>query len=308
MKSPHPASSPNQTSQEPKSTGRRKLPIVLLCGLGLLLAAGAGVALIASGGNYEAASTNAPSTTVPNEVPFADPVDDEDASTTTTSSETESPSTSAQPQGIGEPEGTVDPAGTAEPVTDSGAAGFDSPPIPLGAPSTHSVLSGGKIYLRGNVPSEAIEGLIVAAIEPILGPGNVVSEYTVDPAALFDPGRSAPVYIEDTVLFTSGSSEISADFQPILGLGLTLMQLQPGVTLDVFGHTDSAGSAEGNLSLSQSRVDAVKEFYVSQGIGPDRINAVGKGETEPRADNATAEGRQANRRVQFVVNGFSVNQ
>ncbi|MDH3680833.1 MAG: OmpA family protein [Acidimicrobiia bacterium] len=198
-----------------------------------------------------------------------------------------------------------------DPATADGGAdeapSADSPAVPIGAPENHAVMSQGMIFLRGYLPSTDVEQQIVAAVEEIVGPGAVVSEYVIDPDRPVeeDDDEGTPVYIEDTVLFATGSAEIAPDFIPLLGAGLRLLQVQPGVTLEVTGHTDSQGSEALNLALSQSRVDAVKGFFVAQGIDPERVVAIGKGETESRADNGTAEGRQANRRVEFLVKGFS---
>ncbi len=204
---------------------------------------------------------------------------------------------------------TGEDAAPADGAGDSGTDGTVgeaySPAVPAGADGSYSVLSRGKIYVRGDIPSPLIEAGIVNALEQILGPGNVISEYVIDPEADFVMGRPTEVYIEDTVLFAFASAEIAPDFYPLLGLGVTLLNLQDGVTMEIYGHTDSAGSDETNQRLSQARVDAVKEFYIAQGIDPARIVAVGRGESEPVADNGTSQGRQLNRRVEFVINGFT---
>jgi outer membrane protein OmpA-like peptidoglycan-associated protein len=179
-----------------------------------------------------------------------------------------------------------------------------SPAVPAGADDDYVVLSRGKLYLRGEMPSQLFVAGVVAALEQLMGEGNVISEYTVNPESDFVMGEPADVYIEDTVLFAFASAEIAPDFYPLLGLGVTLMNMQDGVTLEVYGHTDSSGSDRTNLALSQARVDAVKGFFLAQGIEADRITAIGRGENEPVADNATAAGRQLNRRVEIVINGF----
>ncbi len=179
-----------------------------------------------------------------------------------------------------------------------------SPAVPAGAAGDYVVLSRGKLYLRGEMPSPLHVAGVVTALEELMGPGNVISEYVVDPEAEFEMGRPSDVFIEDTVLFAFGSADIAPDFYPLLGLGLTLMQMQDTVTIEVYGHTDSVGDAETNLALSQARVDAVKAFYMSQGIDPSRVVVEGRGESDPVADNDTADGRQLNRRVEIVVNGF----
>lgn len=212
-------------------------------------------------------------------------------------------------------DGAVDEAGAEGPDADTIAMAMQafealpsdsySPAVPAGAEGNYTVLSRGKLYLRGEIPNPMIAVGAVAALEEILGEGNVISEYTINPDAPFEMGRASDVFIEDTVLFASGSAEIAPDFYPLLGLGVVLMQLQDGVTIEVIGHTDSNGDDDFNLLLSQDRVDAVKAFWVSQGADPERITAIGRGENDPVADNATAEGRQLNRRVEIVITGFT---
>ena len=210
--------------------------------------------------------------------------------------------------GVAEPTADDDTSEQAADETANGdAAASDdaySPEVQIGADGNHSILSRGKLYLRGEIPSPLIEIGAVNALEDIMGEGNVISEYVINPDAPFEMGRPSDVFIEDTVLFQFGSAEIAPDFYPLLGLGVVLLELQEGVTIEVYGHTDSAGSDETNLALSQARVDAVRAFWVSQGADPARITAVGKGETEPVADNSTPEGQQLNRRVEIVITGF----
>lgn len=71
------------------------------------------------------------------------------------------------------------------------------------------------------------------------------------------------------------------------------------------GHTDSQGKDDYNQSLSQRRAEAVRSYLVSRGIPSDMIQAVGKGELEPIADNKTAEGRANNRRVEIEIENSS---
>ena len=67
----------------------------------------------------------------------------------------------------------------------------------------------------------------------------------------------------------------------------------------VEGHTDSRGSVAHNTSLSDRRAKAVRRWLIEKGIAPARLSARGYGPSRPVADNATAEGRAANRRVEF---------
>jgi len=75
----------------------------------------------------------------------------------------------------------------------------------------------------------------------------------------------------------------------------------PKMKIELPGHTDSKGSDEYNLKLSDERANAVRSYLLSQGVAPDRIVAKGYGESVPVATNDTDEGRQLNRRVEFVV-------
>ena len=72
-------------------------------------------------------------------------------------------------------------------------------------------------------------------------------------------------------------------------------------SLKLAGHTDNVGSDDANMKLSKDRAEAVKDYLVSKGANPSRIEATGYGETQPIASNKTAEGRAKNRRVEFTL-------
>jgi len=72
-------------------------------------------------------------------------------------------------------------------------------------------------------------------------------------------------------------------------------------SLKLAGHTDNTGSPDFNMRLSKDRAESIKNYLVSQGANPSRIEATGYGETQPIATNKTAAGRQKNRRVEFTL-------
>jgi len=72
-------------------------------------------------------------------------------------------------------------------------------------------------------------------------------------------------------------------------------------SLKLAGHTDNVGAAASNMRLSKERAESVKQYLVSRGANPSRIEATGYGETQPIATNKTAAGRQKNRRVEFTL-------
>ena len=104
------------------------------------------------------------------------------------------------------------------------------------------------------------------------------------------------------VRFHSGSARVQESTIPELAELAKLMRKHTEAELTLEGHTDDVGSAEANRRLSQQRAEAVKQVLVQRfGSEADRITAVGKGETEPVADNETEEGRAENRRVEAVL-------
>jgi len=71
--------------------------------------------------------------------------------------------------------------------------------------------------------------------------------------------------------------------------------------VEIGGHTDTNGSPDTNLRLSQARADAVREELIRRGVDGDRLVAVGHGQTRPRNANDTVAGRASNRRIEFTV-------
>ncbi len=80
----------------------------------------------------------------------------------------------------------------------------------------------------------------------------------------------------------------------------------PGLKIQLEGHTDSVGSDEYNMKLSQQRADSVRGYLVSQGVPADAVTSVGLGKADPVATNDTSSGRQQNRRVDMVVSGAPI--
>lgn len=79
------------------------------------------------------------------------------------------------------------------------------------------------------------------------------------------------------------------------------LKVIPDVVVEVVGHTDNAGAEEANQVLSEQRATAVVERLTELGVDPARLNARGEGELIPVADNDTAEGREQNRRIEFLL-------
>ncbi|GAB4009337.1 OmpA family protein [Spirosoma sp. KCTC 42546] len=105
----------------------------------------------------------------------------------------------------------------------------------------------------------------------------------------------------NNIFFDTGKSELRPESSPELDRLVNTLNEAPKMTIEVRGHTDNTGSNEINNKLSQDRADAVREYFISKGIEPDRVASKGFGETKPVATNDTEIGRQQNRRVEFVI-------
>jgi len=103
------------------------------------------------------------------------------------------------------------------------------------------------------------------------------------------------------ITFDTNSADLSANFYPILDqVSATLVEYGDTV-IEVAGHTDSVGGAAYNQALSERRARSVAAYLTSRGVKPERLMIVGDGENHPVASNATAEGRQRNRRVELTI-------
>ena len=108
------------------------------------------------------------------------------------------------------------------------------------------------------------------------------------------------VLVLEDVRFARSSFELDDAFQPdLLQLASTLSH--SGIRIRIVGHTDNEGSEESNLQLSEKRADAVANYLMELGIESSRMETAGRGESEPISDNATEQGRAANRRTEIIV-------
>ncbi len=110
------------------------------------------------------------------------------------------------------------------------------------------------------------------------------------------------IAIIDQIQFEVGKADLKPISFPVLDEVVKVMKDNPQIELvTVEGHTDSTGSAEINRTLSQGRAESVVKYIASKGIKKDRMDPKGFGPDRPIADNATEEGREANRRVEFNI-------
>lgn len=101
--------------------------------------------------------------------------------------------------------------------------------------------------------------------------------------------------------FEYGTARLRPSFESqLVYVAALVMQTGQGA-VSVIGHTDNVGAADFNQILSEQRAQRVAAFLVGLGVAPERLVTVGQGALQPRATNATAAGRQLNRRIQLLV-------
>ena len=112
--------------------------------------------------------------------------------------------------------------------------------------------------------------------------------------------RGLVVTLGDVLFATGESTIVGANNSNLSRLAVFLNEYEDR-TVMIEGHTDSVGAENSNMSLSQRRADSVKNYLVREGIAGSRLSAMGLGEGSPISNNATATGRQQNRRVEVII-------
>ena len=102
------------------------------------------------------------------------------------------------------------------------------------------------------------------------------------------------------ILFESNKAAIKPESEAVLIQAYNALNENVDIEVEIGGHTDGIGSNAANDKLSQRRADSVRQWLVNKGVAPNRLRAVGYGESRPIATNDTEEGRALNRRIEFT--------
>jgi len=216
---------------------------------------------------------------------------------------------------------TLDAAGRAfgaDRVTDSMTADDDTADIAwtAGLPGAITALrgvadagvaiDGQTVTLAGDIASEQRRAAVLAAfgelgLEVADGLSIAAAPDQVTAAALETALNAA--FEDASILFETGSNSIASAGTSQLDAIAQLLIAVPGARVEVAGHTDSEGPADENLVLSVQRAESVAAYLIEQGVDPVQMTAVGYGQERPIADNTTPDGRAANRRIEFTVEG-----
>jgi outer membrane protein OmpA-like peptidoglycan-associated protein len=259
--------------------GAWKAAVLLACaGLPLLV-----YVLLSGGGEEDVVAAQAPG--VVTTVAAVETVADDPPATAPATTTTAAPTT------------TSAPAPTTVPAPSIPPADLTQPPV-----EAMGVYSQGRVVLTGSVPTAELARAYEERAASVIGEENVTNELTLDPRV---SAETIMIDVEENFVFPSGSVLYDEDFDALLTLGVFALQLLPEATLVIEGHTDSIGDRATNQALSVARASLVVDFMVRGGIPRERLVVRGKGQDEPIADNATPEGRQANRRIEAQLEGIT---
>jgi outer membrane protein OmpA-like peptidoglycan-associated protein len=158
--------------------------------------------------------------------------------------------------------------------------------------ATGAVLGAGAGAVGGYVWSNKMQEQKRAMETATAGTGIGVSQTTDNRLKLDVPADAG---------FATGRSTVSPTLQGVLGQFAGTLNANPVTAVAIVGHTDSTGSDAVNNPLSFDRANATRDYLIARGVSPARIATDGRGSQQPVADNGTAQGRAANRRVEIYV-------
>jgi len=180
-------------------------------------------------------------------------------------------------------------------------------------------VEGRTITLSGAIASDSEREQAVGIVQAVWGVRGVEDDLTITAPPAVSAPAPAPAPKDDslslqdcqdrvndllaaqTIQFASYSAVIDESSHPLLTSIVQALGRCPEVTVRIGGHTDATGSDDLNQEISQARADSVRAHLIGLKMSPDRVEAVGYGESAPIADNKKAEGRAANRRIELTL-------
>jgi outer membrane protein OmpA-like peptidoglycan-associated protein len=142
-------------------------------------------------------------------------------------------------------------------------------------------------------PKPEVQDTVVEEVKEIIPTDTIV--YNGDTI------QQGDTIIMENLYFDTDKSSIRRISDAALDELANLLSTHPTMKITLVGHTDNVGKPDYNQRLSEARVLSVKDQLIRRGIDGARIGTLGKGMTEPIADNSTSEGRAQNRRVEIII-------
>lgn len=227
------------------------------------------------------APTTSPSTTPPTTTPTTD-------APTTAAPTTDAPTTDAPV--------TTAPTTTA-PASDRAAASAEE--LANTTAGAIAELTPTAIRLTGGLASSDAADEIVQLVEASFDGVTVADELVVDNS--FADGDEITFRLSAPDLFGYNSDNLNPNYFPLIDqLAAAIVEAETW-RVEVSGHTDDSGPAEGNQRLSDRRAAAAAQRLIAQGVSTGQLTSIGRGEDQPIADNGSEAGRLANRRVEFAI-------
>jgi outer membrane protein OmpA-like peptidoglycan-associated protein len=153
----------------------------------------------------------------------------------------------------------------------------------------NSILEGSGVNSNTNDENSILDGkplnsMVIKGLDMNVQPLEVGMTYTIN-----------------NILFSSGSYILTDNTKTIIKEFSKFLIENPSIQISIQGHTDDQGDASKNITLSQNRANAVKEYLISLGININRLEAIGYGSAKPKVPNDTDENRKMNRRTEFQI-------
>jgi OOP family OmpA-OmpF porin len=166
--------------------------------------------------------------------------------------------------------------------------------------AARAAMDGERLTLSGSVPQREIGDLIADEAQQQFGDDiRVVSQLVVRAAGAVESQIARFLRLSNVEFLTNSTNFTRRGLKRLQRIA-KLLKADMYERFMIAGHTDSRGDAAANMVLSEARARAVLQYLIEDGLPGDRFVARGFGETRPIADNATAEGRQRNRRIEFI--------
>jgi outer membrane protein OmpA-like peptidoglycan-associated protein len=153
----------------------------------------------------------------------------------------------------------------------------------------------------GAIIGAAVGGAAGAVIGNYMDKQAEEMERDVEGAKIERVGEGIKITFESGILFDVAKADLRPDAQANLMKMAEILKKYEDTNILIEGHTDSDGTEEYNQALSERRANAVSHFLAAQAVSSARMSTIGYGESQPIADNSTAAGKQANRRVEVAI-------
>lgn len=154
---------------------------------------------------------------------------------------------------------------------------------------------------RGAILGAVIGGAAGAAIGGVMDAQAEDLQDKLPNAEVVRVGEGIQITFDSGILFDVGQADLRPAAQQNLSDLVASLQDYEGTDVVVFGHTDSTGGDDLNQRLSEQRANSARTYLLGAGLQPERVSAVGRGESDPIATNDTEAGRQENRRVEVAI-------